>query len=79
MGDIQRTQASILLRLDAICGALDRIERALPGIVRDSRTAKAEANLAYESAREAVRKANFADKRIDALVARVQAAENASR
>jgi len=79
MREIQATLGGVLARLVHICDSLDRIERAQTVSAREARDAKNEASRAFATAREAVQKARFSDKRIDSLVSRVQGVENAGR
>lgn len=68
-----------LSRLDRICDALDRIEKRLETLEREQREDRARADKAVADAARALREAAFATKRVDALVARVQAAEGRAR
>jgi hypothetical protein len=70
--DARRTMRTILERLEHICSALDRLERG-------AGETRALAKKASEDAIKAMREAAFATKRVDALVARVQAAEGRAR
>lgn len=79
MHGIQATLGDVLKRLTHICDALDRIERKQTASGREARDAKNEAARAFATAREAVQKARFSDKRIDSLVSRVQGVENGGR
>jgi hypothetical protein len=77
--DALRTMREILARLDVICDSLDRIEKECREAKRDSLAARSEAARALTTAQGAASAARFADKRVDTLVARVQAAEGRAR
>lgn len=79
MHELQREVSRVHARLDAICDALDRIEENLRPAVRDSKEARSEAHHAFKTAGEAAHKVRFLDKRVDALVSRVQSVENGQR
>lgn len=70
--EVRSELRDVILRLSHICDAIDALER-------DVRSARAESKLAFDRAQEALKVARFTDKRVDALVARVQAAEGRAR
>lgn len=65
MHEIREAVKVIRAQLTYICNSLDAIER-------DLRAAKAEAVLAQKRATEALGQSRFSDKRIDAIVQRIQ-------
>jgi hypothetical protein len=69
----------VYTRLGSICDALDRIEVELRGVTRETKAARAEAERATTASRETAQKVRFLDKRVDAIVLRVQGVENAGR
>jgi hypothetical protein len=70
--DVRRELRLVIERLSFICNALDALER-------DVRRARADAEFSLRNSQEAVRVARFTDKRVDALVSRVQAVESTTR
>jgi methyl-accepting chemotaxis protein len=72
MRDIQRDVRTILQRLTHVCNALDKLEHA-------NNETRARADAAVKRAAEAAEKARFSEKRVDALVGRVQRVENGQR
>jgi len=72
MREIQRDVRSILERLTHVCNALDTLERT-------SGETRARADAAIKRAAEAADRARFSEKRVDALVGRVQKVENGQR
>lgn len=79
MREMQDTLGQVLVRLGHVCDALDRIEKAQRESARTVRQAKDAADRAIAEARQATHTARFGEKRIDALVARLQAVENGQR
>jgi hypothetical protein len=70
--EVRTELRQVLQRLEFICNSIDELERA------HAKT-RAEAALSLRNSQEAVRLARFTEKRVDALVSRVQACEGSSR